>query len=185
MFQCTRRRADTFMLVDEGRVARNPETGAIAWLGGGPGSWDASAREHLAEYAEAGLIEDSGQMSYDGPVQRLTVAGRYLMRRWHEGPGESVTPTVADEPRLDMSALRTPAGPYDEVTYRARVGGDLLVVGGFADSTRDDPDADIGRPYQWGVLVARRVKGIAPQVLLDLREPQAVELAAAILTAVR
>lgn len=186
MFQCTKRRADTFMLVDEGRVARDPETGAIAWLGGGPGSWADAAREHLAEYFEAGLIEDSGQMTRDGSVQRLTTAGRYLMRRWHEGAGESVVDTVADDPNLDVSTLRTPVGPYDEITYRATVGPDLVVAGGFVDLMRTEPNADyIGRPYQWSVLVARRVEGAAPQVLLDLPEPQAVELAAAILTAVR
>lgn len=95
MFELTMRRADTFTLVFENRVARSRKSGEFHFLGGSPGSWAAKAREHLAEFFAAGLIEDSPTFPgspkplppmADSYPQRVTKAGDFLFRSWSRGP---------------------------------------------------------------------------------------------------
>ena len=85
MFPVTKRRADTLNLVAEQRVVRDIDNDTFDVVGGGIG-WHATALRHLAEFHEAGLIEDGEVLLSAGRRwQRLTVAGNYLLRRWHHG----------------------------------------------------------------------------------------------------
>jgi hypothetical protein len=197
VFQQKSRSVDTFGLVAEKRVIRHAD-GRIEWTGGGPGSWSGVARERLAEFYEAGLVEEDPE--YAGLVRfedgsnllRLTKAGKFLLRRWLHGPAEMIVEMPVNE--RDLPVPQEIRDHLTEVYSRRRVADpedgadpalDFRVYGGHIE----DPDWVPGHgtgPYDDRVLIAFRMS-TGPRVVeskaFDLTPAHARALATAILAA--
>jgi hypothetical protein len=186
MFQFTHARGHAFDLVTRGRVSRHPGNGCFH-VEPGPPPHLADGGMHLAEFYQAGLIEDS-PITVAGTAQhvmRLTVAGIHLDNRWR---GDQVE-AVIQLPEHDTNLTWNGKPPFQRITFAQAV-GPVYVVGG--NNGNPGPDAEsgthvllLGPPRARILSSSDDFSSPRPSIIASLPRKDACELAAALLAAVR